>query len=101
MKLKLMVLGLAMAAGCAHGSGVRSQPNELRGSAQVGDGGRMLIAGPAESVHASVDGPHGVKLFLVDRVHGDNRDCHAHPLRTHPVFPDQEVQKVWWKLVTE
>jgi hypothetical protein len=79
MKLKLMVLGLAMAAGCAHGSGVRSQPNELRGSAQVGDGGRMLIAGPVESVHTSVDGPRGVKLFLVDRVHGDDRDCHLTP----------------------
>jgi hypothetical protein len=79
MKLKLMVLGLAMAAGCAHGAGVRSQPNELRGSAQVGDGGRMLIAGPVESVHTSVDGPRGVKLFLVDRVHGDDRDCHLTP----------------------
>ena len=79
--MKLMVMGLAMAmtAGCAHGSGVRSQPNELRGSAQVDDGGRMLFAGPAESVHTSVDGPHGVKLFLVDRVHGDDRDCHLTP----------------------
>jgi len=79
LKLKLMVLGLAMAAGCAHGSSGRSQPSELRGSAQVGDGGRMLIAGPAESVHTSVDGPHGVKLFLVERVHGDDRDCHLTP----------------------
>jgi hypothetical protein len=79
MKLTLMVMGLAMAAGCAHGTSVGSQPNELRGSAQVGDGGRLLFAGPAESVHASVDGPHGVKLFLVDRVHGDDRDCRATP----------------------
>ena len=35
MKLTLMVLGMAMAAGCAHGSSTRSQANELggRGSA--------------------------------------------------------------------
>lgn len=79
MKLTSMVMGLAIAAGCAHGSSGRSQPSELRGSAQVDDGGRMLFAGPAESVHASVDGPHGVKLFLVDRVHGDDRDCRATP----------------------
>jgi len=79
MKWTLMVLGVAMAAGCAHGSGVRSQTNELRGSAQVDAGGRMLLAGPAGSVHATVDGPHGVKLFVVDRVHGNDRDCHATP----------------------
>jgi hypothetical protein len=79
MKWTLMVLGLAMAAGCAHGSGESSQRNEVRGSAQVGAGGRILLAGPAGSVHASVDGPHGVKLFLVDRIHGDDRDCHATP----------------------
>ena len=79
MKWTLMVLGVAMAAGCAHGSSTRSQPNELRGSAQVDAGGRMLLAGPAGSVHASVDGPRGVKLFLVDRVHGDDRDCHVTP----------------------
>ncbi|HSS37889.1 MAG TPA: hypothetical protein VLT58_03895, partial [Polyangia bacterium] len=77
MKWTLMVLGLAMAAGCAHGSTTRSQTNELRGSAQVDAGGRMLVAGPAGNVHASVDGPQEVKLFLVDRVHGDDRDCHA------------------------
>jgi len=77
MKWTLMVLGLAMAAGCAHGSTSRSQANELRGSTQVDAGGRMLLAGPAGSFHASVDGPHGVKLFLVDRVHGDDRDCHS------------------------
>jgi hypothetical protein len=79
MKWMLMVLGLAMAAGCAHGSSARSPGNELRGSAQVGAGGRLLLAGPVESFHASVDGPHGVKLFLVDRVHGDDRDCHVTP----------------------
>lgn len=79
MKWTLMVLGLAMAAGCAHGSSARSQMNELRGSAQVDADGRMLLAGPVGSVHASVDGPHGVKLFLVDRVHGDDRDCHVTP----------------------
>jgi hypothetical protein len=77
MKWTLIVLGMAMAAGCAHGSSGRSQANELRGSAQVDGGGRMLLAGPARSVHASVDGPRGVKLFLVDRVHGDDRDCHS------------------------
>ena len=77
--LTLMALGLAMAAGCAHRSSGRSQAGELRGSAQVGDGGRMLVAGPAESVHASVDGPRGVRFFLVDRVHGDDRDCHPTP----------------------
>ena len=79
MKWTVMVLGLAMAAGCAHGSSGRGQSNELRGSAQVDDGGRMLLAGPVGSVHTSVDGPHDVKLFLVDRVHGDDRDCHLTP----------------------
>jgi hypothetical protein len=34
----------------------------------------MLVAGP-EVVHASVDGPRPVSLFVVDRVHGDDRDC--------------------------
>jgi hypothetical protein len=77
MKWTLMAVGLAMAAGCAHGSSGRGQPNELRGSAQVDGAGRMLLAGPAERVHTSVDGPQGVKLFLVDRVHGDDRDCRA------------------------
>jgi hypothetical protein len=79
MKWTLMVLGVAMAAGCAHGSSTRSQANELRGSTPLDGDGRMLLAGPAGSVHASVDGPHGVKLFLVDRVHGDDRDCHVTP----------------------
>jgi hypothetical protein len=75
MRLTLMALGLAMAAGCAHESAVRSAATELRGSARVADSGRILLAGPAESVHASVDGPRPVSLFLVDRVHGDDRDC--------------------------
>ena len=79
MKWTVMTLGLVMAAGCAPGSSGRSHPTELRGSAQVDAGGRMLLAGPAGSVHASVDGPQGVKLFLVDRVHGDDRDCHVTP----------------------
>jgi hypothetical protein len=77
MKLTLMALGLAMAAGCAHGSAVRSAATELRGSVRVADSGRMLLAGPAEDVHASVDGPRPVSLFLVDRVHGDDRDCRS------------------------
>jgi len=79
MKWTLMALGMAMAAVCAHGSTARSQASELRGSAQVDAGGRMLLAGPVGSFHASVDGPQGVKLFLVDRVHGDDRDCHVTP----------------------
>ncbi len=74
MKLTLMALGLAMAAGCAHGGAVRSAATELRGSARVAESGQMLVAGP-ETVHASVDGPRPVSLFLVDRVHGDDRDC--------------------------
>jgi len=74
MKLTLMVLGLAMAAGCAHGSAVRSAGAEQRGSARVAERGRMLLAGP-EVVHASVDGPRPVSLFVVERVHGDDRDC--------------------------
>jgi hypothetical protein len=74
MKLTLMVLGLAMAAGCAHGSAVRSAAAEQRGSARVAESGRMLVAGP-EVVHASVDGPRPVSLFVVERVHGDDRDC--------------------------
>lgn len=74
MKLTLMAVGLAMAAGCAHGSAVRSAARELRGSTPVAESGRMLVAGP-ESVHASVDGPRPVSLFVVERVHGDDRDC--------------------------
>lgn len=76
MKLTLMALGLAMAAGCAHGSAVRSAATEARGSARVAESGRMLLAGP-ETVHANVDGPRPVSLFVVDRVHGDDRDCQA------------------------
>lgn len=75
MKLTSWVLGLAMAAGCAHGSGARSAAAERRGSMTVADGARMLLAGPAETVHASVDGARPVALYLVDRVHGDDRDC--------------------------
>src|SRR5947207_13637157 len=80
MKLTLMALGLAMAAGCAHGTAVRSAATELRGSTRVAESGRMLLAGP-ETVHASVDGPRPVSLFVVERVHGDDRDCSAvlHP----------------------
>lgn len=80
MKLTLMALGLAMAAGCAHGSAVRSAATELRGSTRVAESGRMLVAGP-ETVHASVDGPRPVSLFVVERVLGDDRDCRAvlHP----------------------
>ncbi|HXT97761.1 MAG TPA: hypothetical protein VN853_15780 [Polyangia bacterium] len=76
MKLTLLALGLAMAAGCAHGSGAGTAATERRGSMNVADGGRvLLLAGPAETVHASVDGPRPVALYLVDRVHGDDRDC--------------------------
>lgn len=75
MKLKLMVLGLAMAAGCAHGAGTRNAGADRRGSARLGDGERKLLAGPAQTVHASVDGAHPIALFLVDRHYGDQRDC--------------------------
>ncbi len=80
MKLTLMALGLALAAGCAHGSAGGGAATELRGSTRVAESGRMLVAGP-EMVHASVDGPRPVSLFVVDRVHGDDRDCQAvlHP----------------------
>ncbi len=85
MKLTLMALGLAMAAGCAHSGSVRSAATELRGSTQVAESGRMLLGGP-ESVHASVDGPRPVSLFVVERVHGDDRDCkdasHAQAMST-------------------
>ncbi len=75
MKLTLIVLGLAMAAGCAHGAGTQNAATELRGETRVAETARMLVAGPAGTVHASVDGPRAVSLFLVDRVHGDDRDC--------------------------
>jgi hypothetical protein len=78
MKFMLLVLGVAMAAGCAHGSSVRSAAsNEWRGAARVAETGRLLLAGPAQTVHASVDGPRAVSLYLVDRVHGDDRDCQS------------------------
>ena len=76
MKLMLLALGLAMAAGCAHGSNARTAATtERRGLTNVADGGRVLLAGPAATIHASVDGPRPVALYLVDRVHGDDRDC--------------------------
>ena len=75
MKSLLMVLGLAMAAGCAHGGGMHTASTETRGSARVAGAARLIVAGPAETVHASVEG-RGVALFLVDRVHGDDSDCH-------------------------
>jgi hypothetical protein len=77
MKFMLMVLGVAMAAGCAHSSSVRSEASEWRGAARVAEAGRLLVTGPAETVHASVDGGHAVSLYLVDRVHGDDRDCES------------------------
>lgn len=75
MNLKLMALGLAMVAGCAHGAGTRSTLTDRRGSARLGDGERKLLAGPAQTIHASVDGAHPISLFLVERVYGDQRDC--------------------------
>jgi hypothetical protein len=75
MKLTSLALGLAMAAGCAHGSGARSTATERRGSMNLANDARMLLAGPAGTVHASVDGSRPVALYLVDRVHGDDRDC--------------------------
>src|SRR5262249_1207813 len=76
MRLTLLALGLAMAAGCAHGSGAgTTAATERRGPLTAPDGGRVLLAGPAETVHASVDGSRPVALYLVDRVHGDDRDC--------------------------
>ena len=76
MKLTLLAMGLAMAAGCAHGTSTRTAAmTVVRGSATVATDGRLLVTGPAESVHASVDGPRAVGLYLVDRVHGDDRDC--------------------------
>ncbi len=74
-KLMVMGVGLALAAGCAHSAGTRSTAADRRGSARLGDGERKLLAGPAQTVHASVDGAHAVSLFLVDRVHGNQRDC--------------------------
>jgi hypothetical protein len=90
MKLTLMALGLAMAAGCAHGPAVGSAATELRGSTRVAESARMLVAGP-ETVHASVDGPRPVSLFIVARVHGDDSDCQGVP-NPRPVSTNAHVE---------
>ena len=71
---------LAMLAGCAHGlPGDARVDRELRGSAKVGGGARLLVGGRAMLVHTSVDGTEPVALFVVDRVSGDDRDCAPGP----------------------
>jgi hypothetical protein len=85
MRGMLLGLVLAMVAGCAHGLHGEAA-RDVRGVAKVGAGARLLVGGPAMSVHTNVDGSEPVALFVVDRVNGDDRDCasgtaaHAAPI---------------------
>ena len=73
----LFALGLAMSAGCAHGSTVAGRARDGRGSMVVAGGARLLLFGPAACVHASIEGTKTVALFVVERKHGDDGDCVA------------------------
>jgi len=77
MRGMLLVMALATMGGCAHGwNGGDGRSRDVRGSAQVGGGRpRLLLGGPALSVHTNVDGTEPVALFVVDQVNGDDRDC--------------------------
>jgi hypothetical protein len=77
MKATMLAMALAMLGGCGHGlAEVGSGSNQdVRGSVQVVNEGRLLVAGPAWHVHASVDDGRPVSLFVVDAVKGDDRDC--------------------------
>jgi len=71
--VRVMLAALALAAGCAHGTGVPDRARDVRGTARVGHAARALLAGPAHLVHATGDKP--VRWFVADRVNGDDRDC--------------------------
>lgn len=73
MRGMMLAVALATLGGCAHGW--NSNGRDVRGSAQVGDGPRLLLGGPALSVHTNVDRTEPIALFMVDHVNGDDRDC--------------------------
>jgi hypothetical protein len=85
MKATMVGLLLAMlgGAGCAHGVINNEVGRDVRGSAQLNDGARLLVVGPASSVHTSAgDGDRSVALYMVDARTGDDRDCGASAHRT-------------------
>ena len=72
----MMLAGvLVLATGCAHRWDGDPSVRDIRGSAELGVGARLLLAGPARSVHANVEGGDPTALYLVDRVSGEDRDC--------------------------
>jgi len=75
LKVLAMVMGMAAAVGCAHGTMAPERARDVRGMARVGQEARALMAGPARLVHATGDKP--VRWFVAERVTGDDRDCTA------------------------
>jgi hypothetical protein len=72
----LLAAALLMPAGYAHGWGQDGGGRDLRGSTELrGGAARLLVGGPALSVHAGSDGGEPIALYVVDRVNGDDRDC--------------------------
>jgi hypothetical protein len=76
-----LVLGAALAvpAGCAHGWSLEAGARDLRGSTELRGAARVLVDGPALSVHADAEGGEPIALYVVDRVNGDDRDCARAP----------------------
>ena len=88
MKTIVWVLAMAaMGAGCAHGWG-EARAHSIRGMTKVGSGPRLLVGGPALSVHTSIDDREPVTLFVVERVNGDDSDCTRDPARALTLAED-------------
>lgn len=87
MKTQLRVLVIVMAAataaaaGCAH-SGSEVVSSEARGATQLRREARLLVTGPASSVHATAEGTRSVTLFIAAAVNGDDGDC-GRAIATH------------------
>ena len=77
MKATLLGVLLATVAGCAHGTTGYGQAADLRGSAQLSSGPRLLVVGPVASVHTSAQEDKTVALYLVDKKADNDGDCHA------------------------
>jgi hypothetical protein len=84
-----------LAAGCAHAPSSASRTEDHRGLARVEPRAHILVVGPAASVHTSAEGSVPIALFVVDRVHGDDRDCArvAAPHREAPMSKLSTVER--------
>jgi len=65
--MKATMLGMLMAvlggAGCAHGVINGGEGRDLRGAARLEQSARVLVVGPASSVHTSASGDPAVALY--------------------------------------